>query len=236
MGPKRQAPESTVAELVFPRHEHTNVYLHPRRVTDTFVGDVGAIASFQQSMQSALKGGAELNAVFVKATTGGDVTRGTAISFDLNKPLAQALVLRAGMVAEGRLQTAIRTAPIMSFVLAEGTGGIGDQLTKGGDVLKPFQPPSSEVVSEILGEHTRRMTFFRLDDPPGPMYWPALARTPNGLAVAFLGGAELNLSNAVNWIGTEVKCCIFGRKLKDWEGWTMVEPFHVWLELPETRS
>jgi hypothetical protein len=229
---KTKAVESKVAELVFPRHLHTNVYLHPGRVGDAFVGDQGAIAAFEKSVQRAGKGSAEANAIFVRATMGLDITGGTTITYDLARPLAQALVLRAGMVVDGRLHTGIRHAPIMSLVLAEGTGGIGGQLTEASDTLESLKAPPPTVVTEILAEFARRMTYFRPDDPPGPMYWPALSRTSSGLAVAFLGGAELNHSNAVNWIGTEVKCCIFGRKLRDWEGWTMIEPFHVWLEEP----
>ncbi len=50
MASDSESTPDVAAELAFSRHPHTNVYLHKGRVQDAYIGDVGAIASFQRSM------------------------------------------------------------------------------------------------------------------------------------------------------------------------------------------
>jgi hypothetical protein len=117
-------------------------------------------------------------------------------------------------------------------VLARGPGGVPypDSYDEWAETIAEWAP--GDAAKEVLTELDRRLGFRRPDDS-APEYWLSFARTSSGLAVAFLGNREMIHTNAVNWIGTEVTCCVFGRKLKDGAHWTFVEPFHVWFEPPE---
>ena len=234
---KAPSPESTVKAMVFPRHPHTNIYLHPQRVEDAFIGDIGAITSFELVASRDKKVGGELKYILISATGSSESSHGSAVRFDMSKPLAQALVLRAGLAADNRLATDVRAAPDMSLVLARGPGGVGDHLQVNETALRlEPRPPPTDVEQEILAEHARRAALFRPEDPSGVHYWPAVAQTRQGWVAAFLGGDQLKSTNFANWGDTPVTCAIFGRKLRDFDNWTLLEPFHVWLEPDEPQG
>jgi hypothetical protein len=224
--------DETAAALHFPRQPYPNVNLHPRRVQDAFTGNLGAIRGFSLSTERTRGGGAELTALFAKASGQMETKGGTAVEYDLDQPLAQALVLRAYLAAIELLRTDVRSAPGMSYVLARGPGGIAypDRDDKWAASIAAWVP--ADVRDEVLTEHERRLGIRRTDDSH-PEYWPSFARTSSGIVVAFLGGREMNHSNATSWIGTGVTCCIFGAKVKDWAHWTLVTPYHAWFEPPE---
>ena len=118
---------------------------------------------------------------------------------------------------------------MMSYVLARGTGGVDDADREEGGIAGIVKQLPDSAASEVLAEYERRIGIAREDDQELP-YWPAFASTRTGPVVAFLGERELKHSEAVNFIGLPVTCCIFGTKINDWPGWTLVSPLHVWLE------
>ena len=102
------------------------------------------------------------------------------------------------------LETDVMTARPMSYVLARGPGGVPYPDRDDAWGLAAHVP--ADVASEVLDEHGRHLGIDRWDDKH-PEYWPAFCRTNVGISIAFLGGAKMNHSNAVNWVDQPVVCC-----------------------------
>jgi hypothetical protein len=225
--------DETIAALTFPQHTYPNVYLHTERVEQAFIGNLGAISEFSRSAERALGGGAEVSAVFAKAGVHGDRKTSADVKINMEVPLARALVIRSYLSQAGGLATDVKSAKVMSYVIARGRGGVAYPSQDGQWKASIAAWVPAEIADEVLAEHAQRLGIRRTDDSH-PEYWPSFALTPTRISVALLGGRELNHSNSVNWIGAEVTCCIFGIKVRDWLNWTLIMPFHVWYEPPNT--
>jgi hypothetical protein len=153
----------------------------------------------------------------------------TSVEYDLTDPLAKALLLRAFLADKGWLKTDLKAAEEMSFVLARGPGGVTYPNRDERYKLHIAAWVPADVADELLAEHARRLGIHRGDDS-NPEYYPSFVQNSAGIAVALLGGNEMNHTDAVNWIDRRVTCCIFGTKLQDWPNWTLISPFHVWYE------
>jgi hypothetical protein len=227
--------EETTAALTFPRHPYSTVYLHPIRASEHLLGNQGAIAGLSDaigrmvSVSDIVSLSDDVTAMFSKAGLPKDKEK-VVLQSDLGDPFAKALVLRAALAASGRLKTDIRAARPEDFVLARGPGRITylDRNSQNAMHLRAYV--SEEVAEEVLAEHARRLRIRRTDDNH-PEYYPVIAQTPTGIAVALCGRAELNHSNASGWIG-EAECRIFGIKICDWARWTLLTPIHAWYQLP----
>src|ERR1051325_2415151 len=75
------------------------LYLNEARTRDDFVGQIGAIESFTRTTTKS--GKVELPLPFV--AIGGDVGAQAGVTWSLEDPTAQALVLRAALDSAGRL-------------------------------------------------------------------------------------------------------------------------------------
>lgn len=228
----RRFVDETIAALTFPRHPYPNVYLHDDRVQETFTGNLGAITEFSKSMERDRGLDTTIKAVFIEA--GLQIgSKGESVTiFNLEKPLAQALVLRSYLSDAKHLATDVKSAKMMDYVIARGRGGVSypsDDVEWNASIAA-WVP--ADVANEVLTYQEQRRGVKRNDDSH-PEYYPSFALTPTRIAVSLLGGKELRHSSAVNWINIEVICCIFGRKLTDWPNWTLIEPFHVWYESPD---
>jgi hypothetical protein len=224
--------DETIAALTFPRHPYPNVYLHEGRVQPTFTGNLGAITEFGRSMERDKGLGVTVKPVFVEAGLDIGWKGESTTLFNLEKPLAQALVLRSWLSKTGRLASDVKSAKKMDYVIARGRGGISypSDDTQWKASIAAWVPP--DIANEVLTYQEKRLGVKRSDDSHLE-YYPSFALTPTRIAIALLGGRELIHTSAVNWIDIEVTCCIFGRKLTDWPDWTLIEPWHVWYELPD---
>jgi hypothetical protein len=221
--------EETEAALTFLHHPYLNVYLHPIRTSEHFVGNHGAIAGLSDLIDRTASVSAEVTEMFRKAGVPQD-KKVTVLQYSSGDPLDKALVLRASLAAMGKLETDIRAARPMDYVLASGPGGVvyPDRNSQNVMHLEAWVP--DEVAEEVLTEHARRLEIRRTDDSH-PEYHLAIARTQTGIAVALCGGNELNHSNASGWSG-EAACSIFGIKVYDWPCWTLLTPIHAWYQQP----
>jgi hypothetical protein len=217
------------AALTFTRHKYPNVYLPPTRVDEAFTGNIGSISTFVKNIETGGGAGIEVGVIAAKLGLKWDTKEGSSITFDLTQPLPKALVLRARLASKEMLETDAGSAAPMDYVLARGFGGIAyPEATLDGSWSLGSRLPLG-VVDEVLAEQGRRTGIHRGDDQH-PEYWPPYAQTPSRIVVALLGGKEMNHSIAGGWTSTEVTCCIFGTKVKDWSTWTIVDPMHVWFE------
>ncbi|HEY3089760.1 MAG TPA: hypothetical protein VGJ59_17050 [Jatrophihabitantaceae bacterium] len=235
MAGERQSVSDTIEWLSFPRQAYPNFYLNVQRIDQRFQGYLGSIREFNQSVEKSVEPNAKVKTVFLEA--GVNVGRGTGaeIAYDLAKPLAQALVLRAYLATVGELQTDARSAPVTDFVLARGRGA----LIQPNDVADSPQWQeggiSPEVAAEIETEQRRQAKHGTGADPE-PLYWATYANTDRGLVVSLLGDASLIGTDARSWSGVEMTYCIFGQKIRDWQLWTLLQPLHVWVEPPGKAS
>jgi len=87
--------------LSFEPQPYPSTYLHPVRVDDAFVRHLGDVE--QYALLSERTTGTEGGVTWILSIKGKeDLRRGQDITFNLQKPLVRALVLRAHLQREGR--------------------------------------------------------------------------------------------------------------------------------------
>lgn len=228
MPTKPRAARDTLADLTFLEQPGTTVYLHPGRIGKAYIGHLGTIKKFVLTSSGKNTWNGKVSVVFAEGATsheGGDTA---SVEYDLDNPFGQALLLRAYLTDNHRLATDVRSAGPMDFVCIRGRGRIlHPQDSQSRTIVQGGLP--RRVADEIEEERAERDQIWRPDDPV-LHYWAAYAGAPPVLAVALMGASELNASDAMNWRNTDVTCCIFGEKISDRGDWTLVSPWHVWLE------
>jgi hypothetical protein len=70
--------------------------------------------------------------------------------------------------------------------------------------------------------------YYLAHDPPSSR-WPTMSQR-NRRTVSHSDHSSSGVSR------TQVTCAIFGRKVRDFDNWTLLEPFHVWLEPDEPQG
>ena len=212
---------------------YATTYLHPGRIDDAFERLLGGVDMY--TLRSEQTTGGEVGWNWVLSIKGkADRSGGEDITFNLQKPLVRALVLRAYLERERRVDLDIRSARALSHVLARGRGSFAYPAKEGGPRNSLDNLLPRDVATEIQVERDAR-NIKRYDDHH-PEYWTLYCNTPNGLGVAFLGLRELlDPSTTVSLSGQPLNWCIFGTKIKDGpSGWTLLNPFHAWQEPSDT--
>jgi hypothetical protein len=206
------------------------LYLNVDRIRHRFTGYLGAIRDFSRSLERSAGGNPKVKAIFVEAGLEGSAASGPDISWDMANPLAQALVLRVFLAVNGELANDVHGARSTAFVLARGPG-----LLSHPDSASLADGLPLDVAEDIKAEQERQMAIA-LDDHAAPRYWPSYARTESGLAVSLLGVGSMFGTDVRSWIDADMTYCMFGQKIKDRPGWTLLQPLHVWLEPPSVPA
>lgn len=234
--------EALAAALTYPSFEFTSFYRHDDRVNAVFVGNIGAVTEATHTSDHSQSAEGEVNAVLAKAKTNFETSHGVQLKVDIKDPLAHALVLREFLTQKGSLSDNPRFAREQQPLLARGHGAVLDPDPHAGGLdeiwrpgLEQLLPP--EVATDVIRYHALRVGVHR-DDDSHPEYRPAVSLTPKGPVVALLGGREF-LWNEWGPYSVDMPpaiCSIFGTKLRNYEGWTLVSPLHVWREPDPERT
>jgi hypothetical protein len=217
--------------MSYPRQAYPNFYLQKERIGDRFHSYLGAIREFSESVEKSGEAAASVKPLFFEAGFKGGLGRTAEVQWDLGDRLAQVLVLRAYLATVGELHTDARLAPLTDFVLSRGQGGIVRPEHVADSPLWDESGISPNVVAEITAEQHRQTGYGTTADPE-PLYWAAYANTDRGLVVSLLGDASLRGYDLRTYTGLDMKYCIFGQKVRDWQSWTLLSSLHVWVEPP----
>jgi hypothetical protein len=95
------------------------LYLNETRVHEDFIGQVGAIASFARTAAKGGGGGLKVSPVEV----GVEVSSEAGVTWNLNHPITQVLVLRAVLQSQGSLHPPHEAKP-GCYVITSGAGMI----------------------------------------------------------------------------------------------------------------
>jgi hypothetical protein len=221
--------------LTFEPLDYPSIYLHPARVDEGFLQQLGGVQQF--ALREVQTASAEVGVSWVLSAKGkGEFAGGRDITFSLEKPVVRALVLRAHLARIGRLRQEVRGAPQFSYALACGSGSITYPADDGGPGQSFHHLVPPVVASEVTAEQITR--GVRRHDDHDPQYWTLFCRASDGIAVALLGFDQmLDVGRTMSLIGQPLKWCIFGQKLKDGsQQWTLLNPLHVWVEPPAAQA
>lgn len=227
-----------VENLIVPPHGYPNLYLHPTRIDQAFSGMIGSIDEFTRS-RSGIGGanaefGVNIGIANLKVGAKGEGSSGIATNSHLSDPVSQVLVLREYLRIRNWLASDIKSAQEQDFVLLHGKGAVVTKMEK--NVLNgmPDWVPDG-VAQEVTSYYWRR-----LDSKPDkdPEYFPVFASLGDWVAVAFAGAREMDGGQRAYIQGktTPRQAFIFGHKDEDRNGWTLIQPLHIWFEPYKSKA
>jgi hypothetical protein len=197
----RESVAELLSKLQFVGGRVETLYLNATRVREEFIGHRGAIESFTRTASKELSGKTPV------VELGGQLTSEGSVTYSLDEPITQALVLRASLKSAGSLFGLAEAKP-GSFVSHTGTAIIS-RPTLFDDLQREALAGHPGLYDRLETERAERDKIIAITHPPGRAHWLLTVIQDAMVSAAVLDNSWLSLVWP-DWIGRGERHEVFG--------------------------